>query len=243
MPPRGTTIVSWRADLAGVPIEIRTRRTELGERFAAFATAREPRLTIVDAPVREGGSKALPGLGPPLEIDGRRRVLADLGGDPPGINVVVKSVLPGLVAPALVLHAALLGDGGRGFLCCGFSGAGKSTLSRLLSDRAYGEELAVARIDGDGLSVEAVPIGRARPGILQLAGIVILRHGARTASTRIEPGDAVREVARHVYWPSEDPAALAGAFDTLDRVVARIPVRRLAFRPEPAVWRIIAGGP
>ena len=148
--------------------------------------------------------------------------------------------LPEVAAPALVIHAAVLAHGGSATLCCGVPGAGKSTLAGLLPDMALGEELALLHPrGGDGPVVEVLPVRGERGGGARLAAVLILEHGREHRLTPLAPGAAVRAVARHVYWPTEAPAALGRAFGGLVEVLASVPVYRLAFRPESGVRKVL----
>jgi len=157
----------------------------------------------------------------------------------PAAEAWVRQRLPVEVAPALLVHAALLDLGGRGVLCCGAPGAGKSTLARLLPDLAVGEELTLVRPGRDGFVAEAIPVRGERGGAAPLALVLELAHGPRHRLERLEGSAAVRSLARHVYWPVDRRDAYAAAFGTVARLAATVPVFRLEFRPEPGVRRVI----
>ena len=52
------------------------------------------------------------------------------------LDALLRHLLPLLASPGLIVHAAALAEGGRGWLASGPSGAGKSTLAALLGKRA-----------------------------------------------------------------------------------------------------------
>lgn len=151
------------------------------------------------------------------------------------LDLTLRGLLPTVVDGA-VFHAALLADGERGLLCCGEPGAGKSTIARLVGDRALCDEMAVV----DRLLVaRSLPYWSARPGTVSLSDVFVLAHGERHRRRLLTPGDAFRELSRHVYWPVDDDRAMHTALDAVGEVAARVPVWRLEFRPTPDVWSVL----
>ena len=145
------------------------------------------------------------------------------------------------MADGLLLHAALLVDDERAFLCAGPSGCGKSTLAELLPGAALCDELAVARRDAKGRWMAwSLPFWHGRPGSGRLAAIHLLEHGRRSARRGLSPAEALRRIAPEVIWPAHDEAAAGRALDLLGALAAEVPVSALAFRPEREVWNLIA---
>ena len=175
--------------------------------------------------------------------DSTDRIVVEGTSHPRILDVMLTELLPGLLAPSLVVHAALLGDGERSFLCCGHSGAGKSTLAALLPEWSLCDELAAVRLTGSGFHGVSLPYWTSRPGSAPLAGVFILEHAPAHRRSRLEPADAVRELRHHVCWPTEEAEALAGSFRTLTRLTETVPVYRLAFRRDPGVWNLITEPP
>ena len=233
--PAGGRYRTLRVDLAGTVVEIGTsdstwsRRIE--RRFGAFRTEAHPDLTVVHDPRRDG--PPVTGRPPALRL-GRSATHEHL-------DALLTTVLPERLAPALLVHGALLTDGSNTYLCCGLSGAGKSTLAALLPERALCDELAVVRPMGDRFEGIALPYWTSRPGSGPLAAIFVLEHAPGHRLRPLPPTGALRELRRHVCWPTEDPAGLARALETLSELVRSVPVHRLGFRRDPDVWDIITG--
>ena len=155
------------------------------------------------------------------------------------VDGLVRTRLPELAAPSLLVHGTLLTDGERTYLCCGPSGAGKSTLAALLGHRALCDELALVRPSGGTFEGVALPYWKARPGSGPLAGVFLLEHAPEHRRRRLAPGEAVRELHRHVYWPTGSPAAMEAALGTLAALVPAVALWRLGFRKDPGVWKLI----
>jgi len=232
---------SVKVDLGGAVIELTSSSVRwleaMAERFEGFLTDGTADFSLE---YRSGASCA---WRPAIVIDSsRRRAFVHGDGGVEHIDGFLRTVLPRLVAPALVVHAALLADGGRGWLCCGEPGAGKSTLASLLPKAALCDELALVRLAGDTLEAVSLPYWDARPGRVRLAGVHILEHGPADRLTPLPPIEAAQALRGHIYWPTESPNAAAEAFATFAELIAAVPVSRLAFSPHAAVWAVIRGG-
>jgi hypothetical protein len=212
-------------------------------RFAGFLTDGSADFTLEYRPAvggPDGGARSRP---PSIIIDSSRRHAFFHGsGDVEHVDSFLRTILPRIAAPALVAHAVLLGDGDRGWLCCGGSGAGKSTLATLLPEAALCDELALVRLAGAGVDAVSLPYWRARPGRVRLSGVLLLEHGDGDRLTPLPPMQAAQALRSHIYWPTESPTAAAAAFATFSEVIARLPVSRLAFLPHAAVWTTITRG-
>jgi len=155
------------------------------------------------------------------------------------VDGLIRTILPELASPSLMVHGSLLTDGRVSYLCCGRSGSGKSTLAAMLPAQALCDELTMVRPSEPQFHGVSLPYWKARPGSAPLAGIFVLEHAREHRRSRLMPTDAMRELRQHVYWPTHEPDALARAFRTLTGLVGEVPVWRLGFRKDPAVWDLI----
>jgi hypothetical protein len=157
------------------------------------------------------------------------------------IDLALRHLLVEDLADGLVIHAALLVDDERAFLCAGPSGCGKSTLAELLPGAALCDELAVARRDAKGRwRAWSLPFWNGRPGSGRLAAIHLLEHGRRSARRGLDPAEALRRIAPEVIWPAHDEAATGRSLELLGALAGEVPISALAFRPEREVWDWIA---
>ncbi len=140
----------------------------------------------------------------------------------------------------LMIHAAALAEGRRGWIASGPSGSGKSTLAALFPERALCDEFAALRLGDAGPRLAALPFWHGRRGGAALAGIYLLCHGDRDRRRRLSAGEAFARLRREVVWPTFDPGHLSRAFDTLCELLEGVPVWELAFRPHRDVWNVLA---
>ena len=241
-------------------------RAALLPRYGEFESSDEPEVRI-EWRIRpdRGSGAADPGLAARLlaepvaiDLDGSRlelrspsvRAEVDLGrgrgvlaapAHRHGADLLCRALLAALRPRALLVHAALAIDGGRAFVCAGPSGVGKSTLAALLGERARCDELVRLDREGGGFRAASLPFWHGRPGNAPLAAIRLLRQGERHARTAVPRRQAIRRLAAEVVWPSFSPERAAIALDELGRLVDRVPVDELAFRPTPEVWPYLAG--
>ncbi len=139
----------------------------------------------------------------------------------------------------VIFHAAALVFAGQGLLCCGPSGSGKSTLAALFPDHAVCDEHTVVRFDGPIALLSALPFWKGRRGTAPLAAIYLLKHASQNRRSRLSPGDAATRLRQQVVWPTLDDENLRQAFETFCRVLERIPIWELEFRPEIDVRRVL----
>lgn len=146
-----------------------------------------------------------------------------------------------------LVHAASAVRNGRAFLFAGPSGAGKTTLVRLAPADAVllSDEISYVRRLEEGYRAFGTPftgeLARAGENLsAPLAGFYLLEKGP---GTRIEPlaeAEAVRAVLQNILFFAEEPGVVQQVFGSVCEFVRRVPVRRLRFAPEPAVWEAIA---
>lgn len=139
----------------------------------------------------------------------------------------------------LMIHAAALADGDRGWIFSGPSGVGKSTLAGLFPEYALCDEFVALSLDGSVPRLGSLPFWHSRRGSAELSGIHLLRHGQRDRRRRLEAGEAFARLRREIVWPTFDGAVLNRAFDSLCRLIELVPVWELAFRPGREVWNVI----
>jgi hypothetical protein len=226
---------SMRVNLGDTVAELQTPDTRwsdhLRTRFRGFLTTRQPHLVVRHRPDRAGPPVEYLPSGREFELNAEARTEL--------IDGVLRTELPELAAPGLVVHGALLSDGERGYLCCGPSGAGKSTLAALFPEHALCDELALARKAGDSFDGISLPYQVARPGRVPLAGVFFIEHAQDHWRQRLRPSAAAREMSASICWPTRRSQSLRNAFTSLADLVNAVPMWRLGFAPDPGVWQTI----
>ncbi len=231
-------------DLAGTIVEIKSGSGSwLGEardRYGSFVCDEaRPEITITHTG-DEATMTAQHGCLSIVHPGGRSaQVAARQGTDV--LDGVLRTLLPSVIAPDLMVHGALLSDGKRGFLCCGISGSGKSTMAALFPEAALCDEM-VRLAAGTEVEVRSLPFWQARPGVVPLAAVFIIEHGAEHRRIPLAEFEAIQELRRHIYWPVEHPALMRESFKALTDICRDTPVFRLAFWPDPSVWATMTEG-
>ena len=254
-------------DLAGITIGLTLPGPEwtalLAERYAAFLTARPPRWRVVlvadDSPslaepgwIRHEGARTCFHVqryqGEIDLADRQARVSAPALAHAASalertLTYILMQALP-REGDALLLHAAGVALGGKGYAFCGPSGSGKTTVARLLngSGTLFGDENVALRLSGLVADLLSTPFwgASAPPKLIDranraapLAAIFVLEHAADFALRRLSPGAAVAALLSTEKVATERVESAAAWLDVADRLIERTPVYTLAFRPTP----------
>jgi hypothetical protein len=145
-----------------------------------------------------------------------------------------------------LLHAASAVRKGKAFVFAGVSGAGKTTLSRLAPPDAdvLTDEISYVRKEAGGYYAYGTPfageLARAGENLrAPLECIYLLNQGAENRVSSMGKAEAARGILANVLFFAEDAALVQAVFLSALDLVERVPVRRLTFLPETAVWELI----
>jgi hypothetical protein len=142
----------------------------------------------------------------------------------------------------VLLHAAGVGDRGRGLLFSGVSGAGKSTTMRLwksdsdavlLSD----DRIVVRRREGRFWVYGTPWYGDAQsvsPAAFPLERIFVIRHALANSVTRLRPAEAAKNLLVRSFLPFWDAPGMAFTLAFLDELVQTVPCYDFGFVPDPS---------
>lgn len=241
-------------------------RVPLAERYAPFECASEPELTVRWVAGEEAGEEsANPAArlhAEPVEIElagqsvrvrsrsihavvdlstGRGELSAPLHRH--GADILGRALLAAARPESLLVHAALVVDGERAFLCAGPSGSGKSTLARQLGERARCDELVRLDRHTHGWRAAALPFWHGRPGGGDLIAIRLLRPAATSPEVgliELSPSEARRRLAAELVWPSFSAAHVERALDGLDRLLLEVSVAELRLRLDSEIWPLLS---
>jgi hypothetical protein len=155
-------------------------------------------------------------------------------------QLLLMHILAGM--EGVLLHAAGVVVGGKGYLFAGRSGAGKSTISNefhargaeVLSD----DRVAVRKIGGEFRVFGTPWSGEAELAEnrdLPLGGIFFLRHGREDSTVRLLPAEAVGRMAPVASVPWYDSRCVSSILGLAGHMAFRIPSWDLTFKPHGAV--------
>ncbi|MGH7837704.1 MAG: hypothetical protein ACREQC_07755 [Candidatus Binataceae bacterium] len=179
--------------------------------------------------------------------DSRRGVVTQ-SANPYSIDSVIRIVHSLILADrgGFLLHSASAIRNDRAFLLSGLSGAGKTTISRLAPPDAIrlSDEVSYVRCIND----RHIAFGTPFAGELAVSGenaaapIAALYFLVQGAENRVHPmtaAVAVRKLLRNIlFFADGEPAARV--FKSACDFVAAVPAYELTFKPEPAVWKLVA---
>jgi hypothetical protein len=148
---------------------------------------------------------------------------------------------------ALWLHASGVVLHGRGHVFFGASGAGKTTVARLAAGHAdlLCDENLVLKLAPVGPELLSTPFwGHSTPPELiqrvnrcaPLAALYQLTHAPDFAATRLSPADAVTALLGTEKVATERVDSALAWLTVAGRLVERVPVYRLGFRPTVELW-------
>lgn len=152
-----------------------------------------------------------------------------------------------------LLHSSSVIRNGKAYLFSGVSGAGKTTISRLAPADAIlltDEVSYVRRDDPNGgphnlYRACGTPFAGelAKPGenvSAPIAAVHLLAQGPENRREPVAPLVAVRALLRNVLFFAREEACVNQLFNTVFNFVESVPVYRLTFRPDSAVYDLIA---
>jgi hypothetical protein len=174
-----------------------------------------------------------------------RRGMVRQDANPYSLDSVLRILHSLIVAErgGFLLHAASAVCDGRAYLFSGVSGAGKTTMTRLAP--AYvtllTDEISYVRPSADGYSAFGTPFAGelAKAGencTAPVAALFFLEKGPENRVDELSPAEAVRRLMRNILFFAEDRDLVEKLLATACDFVARVPIHRLTFYPDPRVW-------
>lgn len=142
----------------------------------------------------------------------------------------------------LLLHASSLVHDGAAYLFVGHSGAGKSTTAMnavSVGAEVLSDDRTIVTMAADGVAwAHGTPwhgsYRRATNGRAPLAGIFVLVQDVEDRVAAVGSSRAIGELFVRLVHPTSSAREVEATVDTLERLVAAVPVAELRQRPTPA---------
>jgi hypothetical protein len=234
----------------------------LADRYAGFAPATDPRLSvevaITEQPTLEvvtawsgpyarvsgrGTSIAIEGLGFTGAFDeATGRGVITQPPDPEPLETLLTAVYASrlLAEGGCVLHAATIVGRAGALVFFGPSGSGKTTVAELVGQGVLTDEITAIRPGPTGYLVSSVP-WRGQPRTAPLAGLFRLRQAAATAITALSRPDVVRQLLPSVFFSRADTAEFDRFLQTADALARTVPAYDMAFTRDRSFWDVVPG--
>jgi hypothetical protein len=146
-----------------------------------------------------------------------------------------------------LLHASSVIRNGKAFLFSGASGAGKTTMTRLAPPDVtlLTDEMSYVRKAADGYTAFGTPFAGelAKSGenvSAPISTLFILRQGPENKIEPLNTSEAARALLSNILFFAEDAEFVEKVFLGACAFVSHVPVKRLTFKPDQSVWKLIA---
>lgn len=144
----------------------------------------------------------------------------------------------------LILHAASIVEGDRAILLLGHSGAGKSTLAELAQvggAEVLSDDRTIVRANEHPVAWGTPWHGSYKAGSPRrapLGTMFLLVQSTENRVIEVPVARAFQEVYVRAIQPTVDPEEIRASVDAVARLVERVPVAELHFRPVPSAYEL-----
>jgi hypothetical protein len=150
---------------------------------------------------------------------------------------------------AVLVHGCGAIRQGRGFLFSGASGSGKTTIAALSRDAVVlNDEICLVDLGSDPPRLYGTPFNgyfrEKQAGSATLAAVCMLARGGEHRILEVRRARGVADLFAQIVPPVglEEEFTRDGIramVDSADRIMRRVPLRRLEFRPDPGFWPVV----
>jgi len=171
-------------------------------------------------------------------------VFADTGLERPSFSfgLLLPELLTGMLSfySGLMVHAAVIDDGGRGIVFAGPSGAGKSTMASLWQGHAGAavlndDRIILRREDSRWWGYPVPGVGEPRSSSqvrVPVEAAFLVSHGQRNTAEQKGLAQGASALLEHMSLPAYDAGGIAMALELLEELLKEIPVCELGFLPD-----------
>ena len=145
----------------------------------------------------------------------------------------------------LLLHASTAIVDDRAYVFVGHSGAGKSTMAAIAEAsgaRIPTDDRTILTAGSEGIMAWGTPwhgsLVRKTPEGAAVRGLFLLQQAAENRTEPLPPTVAAKELFVRLIQPRIDPMEVQGALRLLERIVDRVPVSVLHFRPTKSAFEL-----
>jgi hypothetical protein len=168
-------------------------------------------------------------------------------GDPENFLRVAYAQM-GLARGTLLLHAAGVIRGGRGYVFFGPSGSGKTTVSNLSMDAVVlSDDLVMLRVDGERVRLFGVPfrgelIEAPRTNAhAELRALHLLVKDSEHRVAAVPESEAIARLCACVPFVLNEPQQAARVVALCAALERRVPIAALHFRRDAGFWEVVNG--
>ena len=145
----------------------------------------------------------------------------------------------------IMIHASGINNSGKGYLFSGVSGKGKSTIAGLWNSygaRVIHDDRLIIRKTIDGYMMHNTPVyDNDLPRQSPLDKIFIIEHGPENRVIPVTGASAVSLVMANCIQHNWGPEIVSGLLNSVSDICMKVPVFRLAFKPDSSVIDKILG--
>lgn len=184
-----------------------------------------------------------------------RRGVVSQPPSPFAIDSVLRIVHTLLLAPqgGFLLHASSAVRNGKAFLFAGQSGSGKTTMMRMAPEDVtlLTDEISYVKPKRTGevaCLTQYLAYGTPFSGDLNRPGeniaapiekLFLLQQGIENRRERVADAEAARLLLQNILFFAEETEPVRQVFEAACAFATAVPIERLVFKREPAVWELI----
>jgi hypothetical protein len=170
-----------------------------------------------------------------LMVDSGRSVVDPLEYPLDGLILYYLSVING----DILIHASGINHSGKGYIFSGVSGKGKSTMAGLWKSAGatviHDDRMIIRNVHGTFMMYNTPIYEDEEPSSSAIDSIFLIEHGPENIMTRVSGATAMSMMLSNCIQHNWNPGMIAGLLSSVSGLCNKIPVYRLAFRPDHSI--------